>query len=158
MAALALLVEIDVPQREAALANFLDRFRDDALVVDKWFAVQARAAVPDAVERVQALLGHELFTLKNPNRARSLLGIFAGGNPTGFHRRDGKGYRLLADAILELDGFNPQVAARLIDPLGRWRRYDAGRQELMKEELGRIRAKPGLSNDLVEKVSKSLES
>ena len=158
MAALALLVEIDVPQREAALADFLDRFRDDALVVDKWFAVQARAAVPDAVERVQALLGHELFTLKNPNRARSLLGIFAGGNPTGFHRRDGKGYRLLADAILELDGFNPQVAARLIDPLGRWRRYDAGRRELMKEELGRIRAKPGLSNDLVEKVSKSLES
>ena len=158
MAALALLVEIDVPQREAALADFLDRFRDDALVVDKWFAVQARAAVPDAVERVQALLGHELFTLKNPNRARSLLGIFAAGNPTGFHRRDGKGYRLVADAILELDGFNPQVAARLIDPLGRWRRYDAGRQELMKEELGRIRAKPGLSNDLVEKVSKSLES
>ncbi len=158
MAALTLLVDIDVPQRRAALDDFLARFRDNALVVDKWFAAQARSSAPDAVEQVQALLGHELFTLKNPNRARSLVGVFAAGNPTGFHRKDGKGYRLVADAILELDGFNPQVAARLIDPLGRWHRFDPARQEMMKEELARIRAKPGLSNDLVEKVGKSLES
>ncbi|MDA0221093.1 MAG: aminopeptidase N [Proteobacteria bacterium] len=157
MAALSLLVEIEGPERSAALEDFLERFRDDALVVDKWFAVQARASAPDAVEQVEALLGHPLFTLKNPNRARSLLGVFAAGNPTGFHRKDGRGYRLVADAILELDGFNPQVAARLIDPLGRWRRYDGARQEMMKEELARIRAKPGLSRDLVEKVGKSLE-
>jgi len=157
MASLSLLVEIDVPARATALEDFLARFRDDALVVDKWFAAQARSGAPDALEQVTRLLGHPLFTLKNPNRARSLLGVFAAGNPTGFHRKDGKGYRLVADAILELDGFNPQVAARLIDPLGRWRRYDSARQAMMKEELTRIGAKPGLSRDLVEKVTKSLE-
>ena len=104
-----------------------------------------------------ALLGHEAFTLKNPNRARSLIGAFAGGNPTGFHRADGAGYALVAGQLLLLDRLNPQVAARMMTPFGRWRRYDAARQELMRAQLERILAAPSLSRDSFEIASKSLQ-
>ncbi|MGH6915767.1 MAG: aminopeptidase N C-terminal domain-containing protein, partial [Geminicoccales bacterium] len=128
----------------------------DALVIDKWFALQAQAQRPDALGQVTRLLGHEAFTLKNPNRVRSLIGAFAQGNPTGFHRADGAGYAFVADQVLALDPLNPQVAARLLGPLGRWRRYDAGRQGRMKAQLERILATPGLSRDSFEIASKSL--
>jgi aminopeptidase N len=157
IAALGLLAESDLPERADALAAFYDRWRDDALVIDKWFALQAQTQRPDAVEQVAALLGHEAFTLKNPNRARSLIGAFAGGNPTGFHRADGAGYALVAGQLLLLDRLNPQVAARMMTPFGRWRRYDAGRQELMKAQLDRILGTPGLSRDSFEIASKSLK-
>jgi aminopeptidase N len=156
IAALALLAKSDLPERESALAGFYDRWRGDALVIDKWFALQAQTQRPDAVDQVARLLGHEAFTLKNPNRARSLIGAFAGGNPTGFHRADGAGYALVADQLLALDRLNPQVAARMMTPFGRWRRYDPDRQALMKAQLERILATPTLSRDSFEIASKSL--
>ncbi len=156
IAALALLAESDLAERAPALADFYGRWRDDALVVDKWFALQAMAQRADAVEVVHALLGHEAFTLKNPNRVRSLLGVFA-GNPTGFHRADGAGYRLVADHVLELDARNPQIASRLAKAFDRWRRYDAQRQDQMRRQLERILAAPKLSRDVYEIASKSLQ-
>ena len=93
-------------------------------MVDKWFALQATAQRPDALDAVSALLHHEAFTLANPNRVRSLIGAFAQGNPTSFHRADGAGYAFVADHVLALDKRNPQVASRLAQPFGRWRRYD----------------------------------
>jgi aminopeptidase N len=157
IAALGLLAESDLPARADALAAFYERWRDDPLVIDKWFALQAQSQRPDAVEQVTRLLDHEAFTLKNPNRARSLIGAFAGGNPTGFHRADGAGYALVAGQLLLLDRLNPQVAARMMTPFGRWRRYDAGRQERMQAQLERILATPGLSRDSFEIASKSLK-
>ena len=145
IAALGLLAESDLPERESALASFYERWRGDALVIDKWFALQAQTQRPDAIDQVTRLLDHEAFTLKNPNRARSLIGAFAAGNPTGFHRADGAGYALVADQLLALDRLNPQVAARMMTPFGRWRRYDAGRQELMRAQLERILATPQAS-------------
>jgi aminopeptidase N len=157
LAALSLLAESDLPERADALASFYERWQDDALVIDKWFALQAQTQRSDAVDQVTELLAHPAFTLKNPNRVRALVGAFAQGNPTGFHRADGAGYALVADQVLALDGRNPQVAARLLTPFGRWRRYDAGRQELMRAQLERILATPNLSRDSFEIVSKSLK-
>jgi aminopeptidase N len=157
LAALSLLAESDLPERADALADFYDRWRDDALVIDKWFALQAQTQRPDAVDQVARLIGHPAFTLKNPNRVRSLVGAFAQANPTGFHRADGAGYALVADQVLALDGRNPQVAARLLTPFGRWRRHDAGRQDLMRSQLERILATPNLSRDSFEIASKSLK-
>ncbi|WP_281684630.1 aminopeptidase N [Thalassobaculum salexigens] len=156
MAALAALNERAGPEREAALADFHDRFRDDPVAIDKWLAVQAAAPLPDTLERVTALLGHPVFSLKVPNRVRALIGSFAAGNPARFHAADGSGYRFLADRVLELEPINPQVAARLVLPLTRWRRVEPGRQEKMQAELRRIAAVEGLSRDLTEMVSKAL--
>ena len=157
MAALGLVAESDLPERTPALARFYERWRDDPLVVDKWFALQASAQRPDAVEVVASLLSHPAFTLANPNRVRALLGAFAMANPTGFHRGDGAGYRLLADRVLEIDPRNPQVASRLAQSFGRWRRYDRSRQAQMRAELERILAAPRLSRDVFEIASKSLQ-
>jgi aminopeptidase N len=157
VAALGLIAESDLPERSAALDAFYQRWRADPLVVDKWFSLQAMAQRAGAVEAVTALVDHEAFTLRNPNRVRSLVGAFALGNPTGFHRADGAGYRFVADRVLALDPRNPQVAARLAQSFGRWRRYDAGRQTLMRTELDRILATPNLSRDLYEIASKSLQ-
>ena len=158
MAALACLNERDLPERQMALEAFFQRFRDNSLVVDKWLTVQATSSLPGAVERVERLLQHPAFSMKQPNKVRAVIGAFANGNPLHFHAADGSGYRFLAERILELDPLNPQVAARLSTPLGRWRRYDAGRQALMKAELQRILDKPGLSRDVYEIASKSLAS
>jgi aminopeptidase N len=153
--ALAILVSLDAPQRQAALNAFYDRFRDDPLVLDKWFALQAAAQRADTVDQVLALEKHPDFTIGNPNRLRSLVGTF-GGNHWGFHSADGRGYRFLADMILAADKLNPQVAARLVPPFGRWRRLEPGRSAMMKVELERIAAAPGLSKDVYEQASKSL--
>jgi aminopeptidase N len=157
VAALDLLAESDLPERDQALADFYARWRDDALVVVKWFALQAMAQRPDAIDVVNGLLGHEAFTLTNPNRVRALIGAFAQGNPTGFHRADGAGYAFVADHVLLLDRRNPQVAARLAQPFGRWRRHDPPRQALMRSQLERILAAPSLSRDVYEIASKSLK-
>jgi aminopeptidase N len=157
IAALGLLAESELPERQDALQSFYQRWQADALVVDKWFSLQAMAQRPDAVAVVTGLLDHEAFTLKNPNRVRALLGAFALGNPTGFHQPDGAGYALIADHVLALDQRNPQVASRLAQSFGRWRRYDAGRQRLMRGQLERILAAPKLSRDVYEIASKSLQ-
>jgi aminopeptidase N len=155
LAALKLLADSDSPSRTEALADFYDRYQQDPLVIDKWFAVQAAAQRPDTAEQVSRLLGHPAFSVTNPNRLRSITAYF-GGNQWAFHKASGEGYRLLADLILAADKVNPQVAARQLPPLGRWRRFDEKRAALMRAELERIVATPGLSKDVYEQASKSL--
>jgi aminopeptidase N len=153
--ALAVLAMLDAPEREAALADFYARYRGDPLVIDKWFAIQSAAPRGDTLAAVERLRGHADFTLKNPNRLRALAGGLA-ANHWVFHDPAGAGYRLLADFVIAADGINPQVAARLVPPLGRWRRIEEGRAALMRAELDRILAVPGLSKDVYELASKSL--
>jgi aminopeptidase N len=153
--ALAVLVSLHAPERSQALDDFYGRYRTDSLVLDKWFGLQAAAQRPDTLEQVRMLSGHADFTLANPNRARALVGSFA-MNQWAFHRAGGDGYRFLADMILAIDTLNPQVAARLVPPLGRWRRFAEDRASLMRGELERILKGPGLSKDVYEQVSKSL--
>jgi aminopeptidase N len=153
--ALSALANSDAPERPGALAAFYERYRGDPLVLDKWFTVQAVSTRGDALDQVVALASHPDFTFSNPNRMRSLVGAFA-SNQRAFHDRSGRGYRFLADMILAVDRLNPQTAARLVPPLGRWRRFDPARQDLMKAELERIVATPGLSKDVFEQASKSL--
>ncbi|HEX4800215.1 MAG TPA: aminopeptidase N [Sphingomicrobium sp.] len=153
--ALGILVSLDAPQRGEALDAFYDRFHDDPLVIDKWFALQAAAQRTDTVDQVLKLAQHPDFTMSNPNRLRSLAGVF-GGNHWAFHSADGRGYAFLADMIIAADKLNPQVAARLVPPFGRWRRFEPKRATLMRRALERIAATPGLSKDVYEQVSKSL--
>jgi aminopeptidase N len=157
IAALAQIVEHgEAATREAALSSFYQRWQDEGLVVDKWFVLQAVAQRPDSLPRVERLMAHPAFKMTNPNRVRSLIGAFAMGNPTGFHHASGDGYRFVADRVIELDRLNPQIAARLLGVFGRWQRYDAARQALMKAELERILAVPKLSRNSFEVASKSL--
>ncbi len=156
LAALSVLAQIECKERTEALATFHAKWREDPLVCDKWFTIQALSTLPGTVEHVRTLLSHPDFDLKNPNRVRSLVGAFAGGNQIGFHAKSGEGYRFLADIVLQLDPMNPQIAARIVGPLGQWRRMDAGRQALMKAELNRVLALPGLSTNTFEMVSKSV--
>ncbi len=155
MAALGLLASSAAPERDAALRAFYDRYRIDPSVIDKWFTVQAVSARVDTLAAVQALMTHPDFSRSNPNRLRALIGAF-GVNQVRFHSADGAGYRLLADEVIAVDAINPQGAARLVTPLGRWRRFDAARGSLMRAELERIVARPGLSKDVFEMASRSL--
>ncbi len=143
------------PLAEKALTSFYEQWRHEALVVDQWFSVQAVSPLPGALARVKALMAHADFTLRNPNKVRSLIGTFCGQNHAAFHNLDGSGYEFLADCVLELDALNPQIAARLLTPLTRWKKYDAQRQSLMQVQLQRIKAEPTLSKDVFEVVEKS---
>ena len=151
----ATLAHGDSDERVAALDIFYQRYRDDPLVLDKWFQVQAWSLRPDTVDAVKELAQHPDFTFANPNRVRSLYGALS-GNQAAFHQADGEGYRLIADLVIALDPKNPQTAARMIPPLGRWERFDEARAAMMKAELERILAQPGLSRDVTEQASKSL--
>ncbi|RKF20803.1 aminopeptidase N [Altericroceibacterium spongiae] len=153
--ALIALAGLDVPEREEVLQAFYKRYQGNALAIDKWFAIQAQSLHPRALDHVKALADHPDFTLKNPNRVRSLYMAFA-ANPQAFHAADGEGYRMIADCILALDPINPQTAARFVPPLGRWRRTEPERAALMRAELERIAAAPQLSRDTFEQVSRSL--
>jgi aminopeptidase N len=155
IAALSILSQVKGSARDQALDHFYARWQDEPLVLDKWFAVQARATRPDSVETVRALLSHPKFSLKNPNRIRALLGSFAHANPTGFNRGDGAGYRLLAEQALEIDRFNPHVAARLLGAFESWRTLEPGRQARAKAILEHLAAK-SLSTDSYEIVTKTL--
>lgn len=156
LAALAVLSDIVCPERQAALEAFYQRWQDDPLVVDKWFALQARSSSPKTIDAVRALTRHPAFTRSNPNRLRALVGTFSLGNQLHFHDASGAGYAFLADEVLTLDPDNPQVAARMVQALGQWRRFDPARQALMKAQLQRIHDRPGLSTNTFEMVSKSL--
>ncbi len=153
--ALMVLAGMKGIERTNALLDFYNRYKGNALVVDKWFALQASSMHPSALEHVKALAEHPDFTLKNPNRVRSLYMAFA-YNPHAFHAADGEGYRLIADLILALDPINPQTAARFVPQLGRWRRIEPKRSAMMKAQLERIAAAPKLSGDTYEQVSRSL--
>jgi aminopeptidase N len=156
LAALSVLTELDRPERAAALDQFYDLWSHDELVIDKWFALQARSSLPQTPDRVRVLTRHPAFERKNPNRVRALIGSFAQANQVRFHDASGAGYAVLADEVIALDPINPTTAARLIQPLGSWRRHDARRQGLMRHELERVLAMPGLSKNTYEMVSKSL--
>ncbi|MBB4212155.1 aminopeptidase N [Rhodothalassium salexigens DSM 2132] len=156
LAALRVLANADDPARERVLADFYARYEDQPLVIDKWFSIQAVSTRADTVERVAALMDHPAFTLANPNRVRSLVSAFSQLNQVRFHDASGQGYRLLADTVLKVDKLNPQIAARLVGPLGRWRRFDATRRSAMRSELERLVAVSDLSKDVYEIASKSL--
>lgn len=157
LTALAVLVNSPfTAEKDKALAVFAENFKDNPLVMDQWFSVQAGSPLPGGLERVKALMQHPAFNIKNPNKVRALIGAFAGQNLINFHAADGSGYRFLADLVIQLNGFNPQIASRQLAPLTRWRKYDSARQALMKAELVRIRDSGDLSSDVFEVVSKSL--
>ncbi|WP_037989654.1 aminopeptidase N [Thalassospira permensis] len=155
MAALSVLNHLDHPGRAEALSDFEARFGKDTVVMDKWFGLQAMSSRDDTLARVKDLMSHPLFTMRNPNKVRSLIGAFAMANPRHFHAADGSGYAFYTDRLIELDDINPQVAARLCAPLGKWAKYDEARAGLMKAALDRILAKPDISRDLYEIASKS---
>ena len=139
IAGLAALTRMELPLRDAAFTHFHDRFRGDPLVLDKWMGLQAGSPLPETVSTVRALMKHSAFDIDNPNRTRALIGAFA-ANHLRFHSADGSGYRLVGEVIRTLDPMNPQVAARLAGAFESWRRYDAGRQALMRAELEAIHA------------------
>ncbi|MGH7153098.1 MAG: DUF3458 domain-containing protein, partial [Acetobacteraceae bacterium] len=156
LAALSMLAATDSAERNEALAAFHASRRGDALVLDKWFAIQAVSPLPDTPRAVRVLAKHPDFDLRNPNRVRALVSSFAAGNQVRFHDPSGTGYAFLADTIIALDPANAQVAARLVSPLGQWRRVDEARQALMQAELRRILDVPGLSRNTREMAGKSL--
>ncbi|MEJ2059187.1 MAG: aminopeptidase N [Gammaproteobacteria bacterium] len=150
--------DIDCEQRDQALTDFETRWRDDSLVLDKWFSLQATSAIPGALERVRALMDHPCFSIRNPNRVRALIGSFVAANPLHFHAPDGSGYRFLAEQVAELDKLNPQVAARLAKQFSRWQRFEPGRSGHMRTALESLAAREGLSKDVYEVVTLSLGS
>ena len=158
--ALAALVHSDAPAREAALAAFHDRHADDALVLDKWFALQAGAwrwsdEAPPVLERVRTLLVDPAFSLANPNKVYALLGTFFRANPAEFHLADGSGHAFWADQVIALDAKNPQVAARMARALENWRRYTPALQASIRTQLLRVRD-AGVSANVSEIVGKAL--
>ncbi|MGD1956729.1 MAG: aminopeptidase N [Sphingomonadales bacterium] len=157
LAALGQLSNTNTLERTDALKAFYDRWHEDALVLDKWFSTQAGCLRDDVLKEVMVLTQHPNFNPKNPNRFRSVVGAYAFANPKGFHRRDGAGYRFLADQIIAIDAGNPQLAARMIAPLGRWKRLAQPYSSEMKAQLKRVADHEGLSKDSAEIAMKSLD-
>ncbi len=156
IAALSILTHLDHPARNAVFANFYDTWKDDHLVVDKWYALQALSSLPGTLERVRELAKHAKFSFNTPNKVRALIGTFAGANSVGFNRADGAGYAVIADAVLELDGFNPQMAARLLGAFRAWKQLEKGRRAHAKSALERIAGTSELSRDSFEIITKML--
>ena len=156
VAALGCLSESNTKARDDAFADYYDHFKDYQLVVDKWFALQASATRPQVLQDIQALKAHEEFNIKNPNRVRSLYAAFAMNNPVYFHDVSGDGYKFLADAIIDLNKINPQIASRLLTPFREWRRYTDDRQKHMQKALERIAGLDDISPNVYEIVSKTL--
>ncbi len=156
-AALRGLANLDSPLRRVALQAFYDAWQQQPLIVDKWLALQAGCKLEGALEEVKKLLQHPAFDLKNPNKVYALIGTFAQQNLRRFHDSSGEGYAFLADCVLQLNQFNPIVAARMVKPLVDWRRYDSLRQKLIKAQLEGILREKKLSKDVHELVTKSLQ-
>ncbi|WDD96991.1 aminopeptidase N [Thalassomonas actiniarum] len=146
----------NLPAFDSQMSAFESKWHDTPLVVDKWFTINASLNSDDIFERLAALLKHPLFSIKNPNRARALIGAFVSANPQYFHCQSGRGYQFLAEQIKRLNEINPQVASRLITPLIQYKEYDLSRQQLMLEQLKVLRALPQLSKDLLEKLDAAL--
>jgi len=156
MAALSCIIDSKLTDKHIFLDDFYQKWKGDTLVLDKWFGLQASSTSKDTFERVKALMNHPAFSISNPNKVRALIGSFVMGNPVCFHREDGAGYQFLTDRIIQLDGINPQVAARMLHAFTRWKRYDPARQKLMKDQLERILEHDGLSSDCYEIASRTL--
>src|SRR5215813_4123508 len=155
--ALAMLSELRTPQRTRAFARYYQRWKDDHLVIDNWFVYQAASPLPSTLSAVEKLARHPLFSLKNPNKVRALIGAFAVSNPVNFNRPDGKGYEFVASRVLELDRFNPQIAARLLAAFRSWKTLEPQRRRLAKKTLSGIAKTKPLSPDVLEIVGKMLE-
>ena len=155
MAALSALANCDCAERAAALDAFYAKWKDEPLVVDKWLAVQAGSRLPGTLAEVRRLLAHPAFDIRNPNKVYALIRSF-GSNHVRFHAADGGGYAFMAEQVITIDGFNPQVAARVARAFDRWKKFDAARQKLARAALERIRDAKGLSNDVAEIVTKAL--
>jgi aminopeptidase N len=159
MAALKVLVHspllIASEYQQKALSAFYDKWQHEALVVNQWLSVQATVPHASTLEKVKALMTHECFSMKNPNKVRALIGAFT-QNLVAFHQESGEGYQFLAEQVIALNTTNPQIAARIITPLTRWKKYDVDRQTLMRAYLTKIQQTPHLSKDVYEVVSKSL--
>ncbi|MBM4813465.1 aminopeptidase N [Vibrio parahaemolyticus] len=143
--------------REELMADYSDKWKHDGLVMDKWFALQGSNPAEDALEKVKATMNHEAFSLKNPNRTRSLIGSFLAANPVRFHDKSGSGYQFAGEILRQLNDSNPQVASRMIDPLLKFRKYDEARQAMIRAELEKLKAMDNLAKDLFEKVAKALD-
>ncbi|OOQ80541.1 aminopeptidase N [Vibrio parahaemolyticus] len=143
--------------REELMADYSDKWKHDGLVMDKWFALQGTNPAEDALEKVKATMNHEAFSLKNPNRTRSLIGSFLAANPVRFHDKSGSGYQFAGEILRQLNDSNPQVASRMIDPLLKFRKYDEARQAMIRAELEKLKAMDNLAKDLFEKVIKALD-
>ncbi|HCH6463125.1 TPA: aminopeptidase N [Vibrio parahaemolyticus] len=143
--------------REELMADYSDKWKHDGLVMDKWFALQGTNPAEDALEKVKATMNHEAFSLKNPNRTRSLIGSFLAANPVRFHDKLGSGYQFAGEILRQLNDSNPQVASRMIDPLLKFRKYDEARQAMIRAELEKLKAMDNLAKDLFEKVTKALD-
>jgi aminopeptidase N len=156
MAALATLSLHDTPDRKRVIADYYTRHALNALVVDKWFSLQAMIPEPNTLDNVRDLTGHPAFSMANPNRVRALIGAFAGGNITQFNRIDGAGYAFVADTVLVLDQKNPQLAARLATAFRTWRTLEQGRRSKAETALNRIKAASNLSRDLADIVERAL--
>ena len=156
MAALATLSLHDVPERKTALADLYARYASDALVVDKWFSLQAVIPQPDTLDTVRALTSHPAFSMANPNRVRALVGAFAQANATQFNRPDGAGYDFVADTILALDPKNPQISARLATAFRTWRTLESARRAKAETALQRLKGAPNISRDLADIVERAL--
>jgi len=159
-AALVSLLNNPAPQAQdharEALGRYYARWQSESLVVNQWFQMQAWCVLPGGLERVRALLAHPAFDLRNPNKVRSVIGAFSAGNPVNFHRADGAGYAFLVEQVLTLDAMNPQIAARLLTPLTRWRKYPQARAGAMRAALEQVLVVPELSKDSFEIASKAL--
>ncbi|KAH8513412.1 hypothetical protein H0E87_006614 [Populus deltoides] len=154
-AALAAIAQNPGKIHDEVLADFYNKWRDDFLVVNKWFALQAMSDVPGNVENVRNLLSHPAYDLRNPNKVYSLIGGFC-SSPVNFHAKDGSGYKFLGEIVVQLDKINPQVASRMVSAFSRWRRYDETRQNLAKAQLEMIVSANGLSENVFEIASKCL--
>jgi aminopeptidase N len=154
LAALSILTSSALDERFAALESFYDRYRDDALVLDKWLALEATVPAAETLDRVRALLGHPAFSFTNPNRIRALVGSFAGSNQTQFNRVDGAGFDFVADFVCDLDRRNPQTAARLLVSFRSWRALEPGRRAHAEKTLKAIAARTDLSSDLQDIVDR----
>ncbi|MDD5758088.1 MAG: aminopeptidase N [Desulfobulbaceae bacterium] len=154
-AALGALVHAGSPEAETVLNTFYEKWQGEALVLDKWFGLQATAPLPETLDKVKTLMQHAAFNIKNPNKVRALIGSFA-SNPVCFHDRSGAGYDFLAEQVLAIDTINPHIAARLAGKFSQWRRHIPLRQELIQIQLQRIIAHNGLSKGVFEVVSRTL--
>lgn len=158
IAAMSAANSAQLPCREALMSDYSSKWKHDGLVMDKWFALQGTNPAENALEVIKQTMDHEAFSLKNPNRTRSLIGSFLNLNPVRFHSKSGEGYKFAGEILRELNTSNPQVASRLIDPLLKFRKFDEERQALIKAELEALKSMDNLAKDLFEKVTKALEA
>jgi len=157
LAGFTILADINPEIKSQAVEKFYSKWKKDKLVLDKWFAVQAGSTLDDTLDIVKLLLKHSDFSIKNPNKVRALIYMFAMNNQINFHQKSGAGYKFVADQIIVLDSINPQLAARLASCFNHWKKYDDQRKTLMKKEVERIASVKNLSKNVYEIVSSALE-